>query len=64
MWPPPFTLIVPSWFTVFGWHWLHVAGVTMPVSVGCPVGGRSWQAPQPTTPPFQVTEAAFPLTPL
>lgn len=64
MWAPEATLMVPSPFTVDGWHWLQVAGVTLPVSGGCPVGGRSWQAPQPTTPPSQTTEAAFPFTPL
>jgi hypothetical protein len=64
MWPPPLTLIVPSWFTVFGWHWLQVAGVTAPVRVGCPAGGMPWQEPQPSGAPVQSGVAFRPETPL
>ncbi len=63
-WPPPATLIVPFGFTVDGWHWLQVAGVTVPVSAGWPVGGSPWQFTHWMPVSVQIGVAAAPRTPL
>jgi hypothetical protein len=56
--------MLPSRFTVDGWHWLQVAAVTAPVRVGWPAGGKPWQDVQVSPVAVQIGVAFEPVTPL